>query len=1007
MTTENTFDFELDNLEPDAASVFKGFQDLMRYRIRNVILVSSLYDLYVFEEDGRLYELIRDEYRGLNLSEAPELTRVSSGWRALELAKTDKRYDLIITTPHIEDMDVGTFAKRVHEADLDIPIVLLTYDNRETSELLASYSAELFDRVFIWQGDFRILIAIIKHLEDSVNVEHDTRRVGVQTIILVEDSVRYYSSFLPIIYVELFEQSQRLISEGINLSDRYLRMRARPKILLCTNYEDAWYNFEKYREYILGIISDVDFSRDGVKDPRAGLEFAKNVKALQDDIPIMLQSTSPSYQQEAHEVGASFLLKNSPTLLNDLRKFMSEQFGFGDFIFRTPDNKEVGRAHDLISLEKMLEVVPEESLRYHADRNHFSKWLKARTEFWLAHKLRPRKISEFKSIEDFRKSVIQYLRDYRKSRTRGAITDFKKDTFDVNDGFARIGGGSLGGKARGLSFVNLLVNRIRLTEKYPDVRIQVPPTVVLGTEVFDEFLERNNLRDLALSGSLSDEALTERFLAAERFPSDALFQLTQFLNLMREPLAVRSSSLLEDSQYHPFAGVYSTFMLPNSHFNAEVRLNELLNAIKMVYASTFYERAKSYVNMATYLIEEEKMAIIIQKMVGRKHKNRFYPDFSGVAKSHNFYPISPQKASDGIAAVALGLGKTVVEGGNSVKFCPKYPRHIHQFSSIDEILKNNQRLFYALDLNAQVLPTSESYEKIIKPYPISEAEADGTLYAVGSTYSHENHAIYDGLSRPGMRLVTFSPLLKNNLFPLPEILQDLLNIGRKGMGTPVELEFAVNTSVAPGEPKEFGILQLRPMVLSKEAEQLDVEHVPEEELICYSSKVMGNGILKNIYDIVMVDYEKFERAKTREVAAEIHKFNSRLLEESRPYILIGMGRWGSMDPWLGIPVRWEQISGARVIVEAAFKDLDVEPSQGSHFFHNITSFMIGYFTIAAAADTDFIDWEWLQQQKPFAKNQLVRHLRFNESLVVKMNGRKNKGIIYKPGVAPESQNTAD
>ena len=996
-------DIDFNAMEPDSGTVFKGFQDLMRYRIRNVILVSSLYDLYVFEEDGRLYELIRDEYRGLNLSEAPELTRVSSGWKALELAKTEKRYDLIITTPHIEDMEVAAFAKRVRDADLDIPIVLLTYDNRETSELLSYYSAELFDRVFIWQGDFRILIAIIKHLEDSVNVEHDTQTVGVQTIILIEDSVRYYSSFLPIIYMELFEQSQRLISEGINLSDRYLRMRARPKILLCTNYEDAWYNFEKYQDSILGIISDIDFNRDGEQNPRAGIEFAKNAKQKQDDIPIMLQSTSQEFESEANDVSASFLLKNSPTLLNDLRKFMSDQFGFGDFVFRMPDNQEVGRARDLVSLERQLHRVPEESLNYHAERNHFSKWLKARTEFWLAHQLRPRKISEYKSIEEFRTAVIEYLRKYRKSRSRGAITDFKKEAFDIQDGFARIGGGSLGGKARGLSFVNLLVNRFRLNDKYKNLVIQVPPTVVLGTEVFDEFIERNNLRATALSGDYSDAEITAHFLKAERFPPKPLYQLTQFLNLMRDPLAVRSSSLLEDSQYHPFAGVYTTYMLPNTHFDSQVRLDELLNAIKCVYASTFYKRAKDYVNLATYRVEEEKMAVIIQKMVGQKHKQRYYPDFSGVAKSHNFYPISPQKASDGIVSVALGLGKTVVEGGNTVKFCPRYPKHIHQFSSIDETLNNNQRSFFALDMSVPLEANAESFEKIIQPFRLQVAEEDGTLYSVGSTYSHENHAIYDGLSRRGSRLITFAPVLKNNIFPLPEILQDLLEIGRKGMGTPVEIEFAVNMSVPYSQPKEFGILQMRPLVLSKEAEQLDVEDADSQTLICQSSQVLGNGILKNIFDVVMVDYQNFDRSKTVDVAKEIHKLNSRLQKEERPYILIGVGRWGSMDPWLGIPVNWEQISGARVIVESSFRDFEVEPSQGSHFFHNITSFMVGYFTIASSVKSSFIQWDWLSEQQAKLQNKFVRHLQFDQPIVVKMNGHNNKGIIYKPGAAPMSE----
>ena len=982
-------------MELEYGNVFKGFQDLMRYRIRNVILVSSLYDLYLFEEDGRLYELIRDEYRGLNLSEAPELTRVSSGWEALQLAREEDRYDLIITTPHIVDMRVSAFARQVKNSDLDIPIVLLTYDNRETSDVLSYYNAALFDRVFVWQGDFRILIAIIKHLEDSLNVERDTKSVGVQVIILIEDSVRYYSSFLPIIYMEIFEQSQRLISEGINLSDRYLRMRARPKILLCTNYEDAWYNYEKYQNHILGIISDIDFMRNGEQDPEAGVEFAREVKAQQNDIPIMLQSTSQEFEQEAYNVGASFLLKDSPTLLNDLRAFMSEHFGFGDFIFRTPDGTEVGRAKDLVSFEKQFNRVPEESIRYHADYNHFSKWLKARTEFWLAHKLRPRKLSEFESVDVFRKEMIFFLRRYRKSRQRGIILDFKKGSFDPNDSFARIGGGSLGGKARGLSFVNRLINQINLQEKFKNVNIQVPPTVVLGTDIFDVFIEKNKLKHFALSEQ-DDMEITRRFVAAERFSSEALYQLSQFLTLVREPLAVRSSSLLEDSQYHPFAGVYSTYMLPNNHYDSEVRLQELLNAIKCVYSSTYYKNAKEYTRIATYRLEEEKMAVIIQKMIGAPHQQRFYPDFSGVAKSHNFYPVSPQQASDGIASVALGLGKTVVEGGNTVKFCPKYPQHVPQFSTIDEMLKNNQLRFYALDMSVKLDDNIDAYFELTKSYRLKVAEEDGALYFAGSTYSHQNKAVYDGLSRHGVRVVTFAPILKNDIFPLPQILTELLELGRTGMGTPVEIEFAVNMSVPKGEPKIFGVLQMRPLVLSKEAEQLEVEKAPKEKLVCRSGKVLGNGVIDNLFDVVMVNYENFNRSKTREVAAEIHKFNTRLHKENRPYLLIGVGRWGSMDPWLGIPVKWEHISGARVIVESSFKDFEVEPSQGSHFFHNLTSFMIGYFTISSHQKSDFVDWKWLAKQPVHASSEYVRHLRFKTPIVVKMNGRKGKGIIFKP-----------
>ncbi|MFQ5751679.1 MAG: PEP/pyruvate-binding domain-containing protein, partial [bacterium] len=565
---------------------FQVFQNLMRFRIRNILLVSSLYDLFLFEEDGRLYELLREEYLGLNLTHVPELTQVSSGKEAIAMVKEEKRFDLIITTLHIEDMQAHSFAKLGRESKLGIPIVLLAYDHRELSELLLFHDPSVFDQVFVWQGDFRIIIGIIKCLEDKLNVDHDTRIVGTQSIILIEDQVRYYSSFLPIIYMELFKQAQRLISEGMNLSHKFLRMRARPKILLCTNYEEAWNCFSKYTDYILGVISDIDFMHHGKEDPEAGLTFAQNVKRKHRDIPILLQSNLQENEKKAHEIGASFLLKGSPTLLQELRQFMFDHFGFGDFVFRTPDGKEVGRASDLKSLEKHLYKVPEASLQFHSERNHFSNWLKARTEFSLAHKLRPRKVSDFSSLQELREHLISFLNQYRRDRQRGIITDFTKESFYPLSSFARIGGGSLGGKARGLSFINRLIYDYSISTRFEGVNISIPPAVVLGTEVFEQFLDDNHLRNFALNAT-DDRLITQKFLEAKKFPQPVLNNLADFLELIQIPLAVRSSSLLEDSQYYPFAGVYKTFMLPNNHPDLQERLNELVHTIKCVYASTF------------------------------------------------------------------------------------------------------------------------------------------------------------------------------------------------------------------------------------------------------------------------------------------------------------------------------------------------------------------------------------------------------------------------------------
>jgi len=974
---------------------FQGFQNLMHKRIRDVLLVSSLYDLYLFEEDGRLYELILNEYQGLNLSHSPELTRVSRGSEAIRLAQEEGRFDLIITTLHVEDMSAVRLVQMVREAGLNVPVVLLAYDNRELKDLIAYQDISAFDGVFIWQGDFRLMIGIIKHLEDRMNVDHDTRTAGVQSIILIEDNVRYYSSYLPIIYSEVLNQSQRLIHEGVNVTHRYLRMRARPKILLCTTYEEAMEYFQQYEDHILGVISDIDFPKNGIPEPRAGLLFAQEVKSRYTDIPILLQSTTREFEQEASSLGASLVLKDSPTLLLDLRHFMTQYFSFGDFVFRDNAGDEVGRASNLRSLEEQLHHVPEESIVYHAERNHFSRWLKARTEFWLAYQLRPRKISDYPSVEALRQDLIRSLRAYRKTRQQGLITDFSRETFDPGSSLARIGAGSLGGKARGLGFVNSLINNFNVRDKFEDVHITVPPAVIIGTEVFDHFLDKNNLRDAALTGT-DDAEITRRFLAAKWFPSDILKQLESFLGIIREPLAVRSSSLLEDSQYHPFAGVYATYMIPNNNPKPSVRLQELLVAVKRVYASTFYKAAKDYIKVTSYRLEEEKMAVIVQRMVGSQHQQRFYPDFSGVAKSYNFYPMPPQKPLDGIVSTALGLGKTIVDGGMTVRFSPRYPQHLIQFSTTSQALRNNQKEFYALELQESPLHHLEMTDEMLTRHGLDIAERDGTLQYVGSTYSRENDALYDGLSRDGVRVVTFAPILRHRMFPLPEILQYLLAMGSWGMGTPVEIEFAVTMSGAGSGPREFGLLQMRPLVLSGEMDELVIEGADFGKTVCVSNHVLGHGVIDDLYDIVVVDIDEFDRSKTKDIAREVTLMNDKLIAEGRSFILIGLGRWGTLDPWLGIPVKWDQISGARVIVEASFKDIDVAPSQGSHFFQNITSFMVGYFTVSSRDQEDFVDWEWLMNREPEERGTYIRHLRFPRPLTAKMNGHQNKGIILKP-----------
>ncbi len=974
----------------------KNFQKLMPFKVQDILLVSSLYDNYLFEEDGQLYELIREESRVLNLSHPPEITHVTSGSEALELASSEHNFDLIITTLHIEDMHVVKFAQMVRDAGLKIPVVLLAYDNRERKEIVTYYDTSVFERIFIWQGDFRLLIAIINDVEDRLNVERDTFAVGVQSIILLEDNVKFYSSYLPIIYTEILNQSQRLISEGINVTHKLLRTRARPKILLCTTYEDAWAYYEKYQDFLLGIISDINFLRNGVKDREGGLNFAREVRKQHQDIPILLQSSNPEFDARAREIGASFLLKGSPRLLHELRSFILGNLGFGDFVFRTHDGREVGRATNLRELEEQLKIVPDESIRYHGGNNHFSNWLKARTEFALADNLRPRKVEEFASTADLRDLLIRSLREYRESRTRGVITEFSAESFDPVNSFARIGGGSLGGKARGLGFINTLIDNYHVRNRFPGVEISVPSAVVLTTDVFDRFIEQNRLDGFALNPP-DDRELLQCFVDAPYFPEDVVATLADFLHVIREPLAVRSSSLLEDSQYQPFAGVYQTYMIANNDPDHEARLTELLRAIRLVYASTFAQKARDYLKATTYRLEEEKMAVIVQRMVGSPRNGRFYPDFAGVAKSYNFYPVPPQKSTDGIVFVALGLGKTVVDGGNTVRFCPKYPRHLLQFFSTRETIRNAQQDFFALNLDESMLRgPGASPDQFVQRFDLAAAEKDQSLYLAGSTYSPENDSVYDGISRNGRRVVTFAPILKHKIFPLPEIMDLMLDMGTWGMGTPVEIEFAVNMNVPPGKPKEFAMLQIRPLVMSHELEELNVDDVDRSRVICQSQQVLGNGAITDIHDVVVVDIHTFDRARSADVAQEVSAMNSKLLAERCPYVLIGVGRWGSLDHWLGIPVTWDQISGACVIVESGFKDFNVTPSQGSHFFQNITSFRVGYFTVNSFSGLGFIDWDWLLAQEPAEQRTFTRHLRFTRPITAKINGHRNKGIILKP-----------
>ena len=984
----------------DAEERFEGFENLMPFKVHNILLVSSLYDSFILREDGRLNELLIDQSLDLNLQQIPGITHVSSCAEAAALART-QQFNLIVTNLAVGDMNAAQLANEVKQAGLDVPVVVLGYDSREIKNFVARNPVTDIERVFLWQGNARILIAIVKYIEDKRNVLHDTRAMGVPVLLVVEDNIRYYSSFLPVIYTELIKQSRRVIQEGINVAHKLVRMQARPRILLTSNFEDAARLVQEYRDYLFGLVSDVEFPWEGKLSPEAGFELARMVKSLVPDVPVVLQSSRTEFRPRAHAEGYSFLRKRSPTLLKDLRRILTEQFGFGDFVFRLPDASEVGRAKDLNELEKQLQRVPAESIVFHAQSNHFSHWLVARTEFALAAKLRPRKVSDFASPEHLRRDLIESIHEYRREQGEVLIGDFKANTFKPSESsFLRIGSGSLGGKARGLAFVRHLLRKSRITRRFPGIRISVPPAVVLATDVFDQFVVENNLLDFALH--CEDDAEIQRMFLAAQLSTSLDEDLKAFLAEVNHPLAVRSSSLLEDSQYQPFTGVYETFMLGNQQANPEDRLTVLSEAIRRVYASTFSRHAKAYVRATPYRLEEEKMAVILQQVVGTPHGQRFYPDFSGVVRSRNFYPVPPMTFEDGIAAIALGLGRAVVDGGKCLTFCPRYPQNLVQFSSVEDILANSQAEFWALELDGASEGRPGHWHE--RRFSLDAAESDGTLQAVASTYSRDNQAVYDGVSRAGTRIVTFAPMLKHGTFPLAEILDDLVRAGEDALGNPVEIEFAVRLPQqdgpsfrqVSGQVAEFGFLQIRPLTLARDTEDLALDDVQPERLICLSSKVLGNGCVENLHDIVVVDSQRFERSRSQEVAKAVAHFNRLLSGENRPYLLIGVGRWGSNEPWLGIPVEWDEISGARVIVEAGFHDFRVTPSQGSHFFQNLTAFRIGYFTVNPDAGEGSIDWQWLTEQPAVGEQGCVRHLRFAEPIRVVMNSHTSQGVIFKP-----------
>jgi CheY-like chemotaxis protein len=969
------------------------FDNLMTKRISKVLLICSKYDAFILEGDGRIEEQIFNEYVSLNLRYPPHFVQVSTAEQAFQVLENDT-IDLIITMLDLGDTDVFDFAKQLKQKYPSKPIVVLTPFSREVSIKLDRGDTSFIDYVFSWLGNADIMLAIIKLIEDKMNVEHDVKEVGVQSILLVEDSVRLYSSYLPNLYKLIFKQSLKFMTEGLNEHQKMLRMRGRPKILLATNYEEAIHLYEKYKNNLLGIISDISFKTHGIMNKNAGIRFCEIVRSNDKDLPILLQSSESENAIKAQELKVGFLDKNSKTYSHDLKDFILNNFSFGDFVFRNPQTQEeILRVSDLKNLQEKIFDIPDESFFYHISNNHFSKWLNARAIFPIAEMFKVLKFDDFNDLDEVRRYIYDAIARYRSNKGRGVIADFYREKFDEYLIFTRIGSGSIGGKARGLAFIDSLLKRNRIVDKYDDVIITIPRTVVLGTDIFDEFMEDNNLYEIALSDASDDEIL-QHFVKA-RLPFRIHEDLYAFISVVKKPIAIRSSSLLEDSHYQPFAGIYSTYMIP--HVDDERTMIEKLSiAIKSVYASVYYHDSKAYMKATKNVIDEEKMGIVMQEVCGKAYSDKFYPIISGVARSINFYPISPEKPEHGIVNIALGLGKYIVDGGSTLRFSPYYPQKVLQLSTPEMALRETQRFFYALDLNKDSFkPCVDDGINILK-LPVKEAEKDDTLRFIASTYDYQSNMLREGVYHEGKKLITFSKILQYNSFPLADILKDVLEIAKNEMNKPIEIEFAVDLDVPENEPKIFNLLQIRPIVENDQSIKENLDEVEQSETIIICNSALGNGIVDNIHDIIYIKPDSFDPSKNKELVKDIARINDEFLAKNQHYILVGPGRWGSSDPWLGIPVKWPQISASRLIVESGLENYRIDPSQGTHFFQNLTSFRVGYFTINPFIKDGFYDIDYLSEQKPAYEDDFIRHVHFDKPIVIKIDGKKNKGIVLKP-----------
>ncbi|WP_302585648.1 PEP/pyruvate-binding domain-containing protein [uncultured Alistipes sp.] len=968
----------------------------MKYRIHKILLVCCSYDGYILEEDGHIESQINQEYLDLNLSNPPSFTRVSSTREALDVLADDDSYDFILTMYNVGEPDVFSFAKTVKQRHPQIPVALLTSFSKDIYRRIEEQDRSGLDYIFCWHGNNDLIIAIIKLVEDKMNAEEDILQGGVQAILLVEDSIRFYSTYLPELYRLLLMQNTEFLKDALNEQQQILRKRARPKILLATNYDQATELYDRYKNNLLGVISDVGFvmhadDKPADERPDAGMALCRRIRQDNPLMPVLLQSSQVEFRAQARELGAGFIAKNSKTLLSELHDYISTEFAFGDFVFRDPQTGTViGRAKDLAQMQQMIATVPDDAFEYHTSQNHLSKWLYSRGLFPLAASIRRYNKGHFASVEEHRRVLVGLIRDYRTLLGQGVVARFDPETYSDAVAFARIGEGSLGGKARGLAFMNSMLIKYRQYDKHDGVRIMIPRSVVIATDWFDEFIRQNGLQ-YVISQECTDEEILSEFVTAT-IPARLQEELKAYIRTVRAPLAVRSSSKLEDSHYQPFAGIYSTYMIPYTE-NEDQMLRLLLRAVKSVYASVYFAASRAYIQSSQNLISEEKMAVIVQEVCGTEQNGLFFPTFSGVARSINCYPIGDEKPEDGICNVAMGLGKLVVDGGRTLRFSPRYPQKVLQTSTPELALRDTQTEVLALSLRPEEFRTSIDDAVNLRRLTVSEAGEYRNACHATSVWDRENERISDSPYDRGRKLITFNNILKYNTFPLAEIVRDILAMGAEEMRCPVEVEFAVNMDVDAGRERIFNLLQIRPIIDSQDNRPVDWSETETSDALIYGESALGIGQMADIADIVYVRTEKFSSLATEKIADELLALNARLRDEKRPYILVGPGRWGSSDPYLGVPVKWSHISEAKVIVECGIENFDVEPSQGTHFFQNVTSLGVGYLTINPFRGDGIFRQDRLDAREALYEGEYLRLVRFDRPLWVCIDGRSDRGMV--------------